>query len=246
MNIYTQFKIFALLCALPLSSTFAAKPAQSHEKCEQTTAPNSLEDKLAAIDAMSDHDILCAVLPAPLEYCQRLLVKNMKIFKDCSAAPQTNVLATSEAKKVRLLHKNHVTYNEFEACLDNERKQQLQQQCSSFDVQYNAAKNEVQRVANSFNVNNTIPIPLYNYVIARLDVYSTQASLFRAQKEEEKSQWQTEKTQLLKRETQLQQEKTQLLAQLQGYKLLKDGPQIEGVPNVPGGIKQKPKRRGSF
>jgi len=241
MNIHTKFKTLALLCALPLSNTFAAQEA---------VPPNSLEAKLAAIDAMPDHQILSSVWPRSQERAEQLLMDEKNTFKHDSFLA-TSQSAKKEAKVHRLVHKYWATHKEFESCNDQAKKQYLQAQRDGFDAQCSAALKEVQETANSLIVNQTMPVAAYNYQVRRLNVYCSHALLLLAKNEkiqQEKDQLQQKEMQWQQEKVQLQQEKQSLLAQLRGYQLLEDGQQIEGMPHAPGGVpfKKEHKRRGSF
>jgi len=241
MNIHTQLKILALLCALPLSNSFAAKPAPP---------PNSLEAKLAAIDAMSDHEIVSMVMPSSQENTEQLL---MDAKNDLKQDPflAANQLPKKDAKVHRLAHKYWITHKEFESCNNNAQKQYLQAQRDGFNAQCDAAHKEVQEASSVLSVNQAMLMDAYNYQIRSSNVYQLHASLLLAKNEK----LQQEKDQLQQKEAQLQQDKAQsqqreqlLLAQLRGYQLLEDGQQIEGMPHAPGGVpfKKEHKRRGSF
>jgi len=223
MNIHTQFKTLALLCALPLSNSFAAQP-------------NSLYAKIAAIDAMPDHEILSIVMPRTHENAEQCLVDCKNDLKQ-DPFLNANQMPKKHAKVKRLVHKYWVTNKELELCNDNAQKQYLQAQRDGFDAQFAAAKKEEQETLNSLIVNQTMPLATYNYLTRRFNVFQCHASLLLAQKEK-----------LQKEQSQLQQEKQSLLGQLKGYQLLEDGQQIEGMPHAPGGVpfKKEHKRRGSF
>jgi len=234
MNIHTQLKTFALLCALPSSNSFAAQEA---------VQPNSLEAKLAAIDAMPDHEILSVVMPKSQELAEQWL---MDVKNDLKQDPflAVNQFPKKQAKAHRLAHKYCATRNELESCHNNAQKQYLQAQCDGFEAQCAAALKEVQETTNSLIVKQTIPLAAYNYQVIRSSMYELQASLLLAKNErlqQKEIQWQQEKDQLQQREQ-------SLLAQLKGYQLLEDGLQIEGMPHAPGGVpfKKEHKRRGSF
>jgi len=236
MNIHIQITTLALLCALPLSNSFAAQP-------------NSLEAKLAAIDAMPDHEMLSMVMPRSQENAEQLLMDEKNELKQDPFA--ANQLPRKEAKIDRLMRKYWATRKELELCNDNAQKQYLQAQRDGFDAQHHAARKEAQEAASSLIVNQTMPLAAYNYQISKLNVFELQASLLLAQKEklqQKEISLQQEKTQLQQEKDQLQQREQSLLAQLKGYQLLEDGLQIEGMPHAPGGVpfKKEHKRRGSF
>jgi len=247
MNIHTQITTLALLCALPLSNSFAAQPAQ----------PNSLEAKLAAIDALPDHEILSMVVPRSQELAEQWLMNKKDELKQ-DPFPAASQVPKKETKACRLAHKYWVTRKELESCNDHAQKQYLQAQRDGFGAQLVAASKEAQEAQDSLIVNQTMPISAYNYQIRRSTVYHFHASLLLAQKEklqQKEMQWQQEKEKLQQEKDQWQQEKDQLqqreqslLAQLKGYQLFEDGQQIEGMPHAPGGVpfKKEHKRRGSF
>jgi len=241
MNIHTQITTLALLCALPVSNSFAAKPAP---------APRSLEAKLAAIDAMPDHEILSSVMPSSQEDSEQCLVDAKNDLKQ-DPFLAANQLPKKEAKGNRLVHKYWAALNELESCNDHDQKQYLQAQCDGFKAQCAAALKEAQETTNSLCVNQTMPGDAYNYQTRRSNISQFHASLLLAQKEklqQEKAQLQQKEIQWQTKESQWQQEKQSLLAQLRGYQLLEDGQQIEGMPHAPGGVpfKKEHKRRGSF
>jgi len=238
MNIHTQIKTLALLCALPLSNSFAAQAAPG---------PNSLEAKLAAIDAMSDHEILSSIVPRSQENAEYWLVDSKNYLKQ-DPFLATSQLPKKEAKAQRLVHKYLATDKEFESCNDHAQKQYLKAQRDGFNAQCVAANKEIQEAGNSIIVNQTMPIAAYSYQVRKLSVYQSHASLLLAQKEkiqQEKEKLQQEKDQL---QIQWQQREQSLLAQMRGYQLFEDGLQIEGMPHAPGGVpfKKEHKRRGSF
>jgi len=230
MNIHTQLKTLALLCALPLSNSFAAQAAQA------AVHLNSLEAKLAAIDAMPDHEILSMVAPRSQENAEQLLV-NWKDELKQDPLIAASQLAKRDAKVYRIVHKYWATHKELELCDDNAQKQYLKAQRDGFNAQCNAANKEMQVAAYSLSVNQTMPIAAYNYQVTRLSVYQLHAALLLAKNEK-----------LQQKEIQLQQKEQSLLAQLRGYQLFEDGQQIEGMPHAPGGVpfKKEHKRRGSF
>ena len=156
-------------------------------------------------------------------------------LKQDSNDPAVVSLAKKDAQKMRSTCKYLATEKEHASCNDHVVRQQLQQQRETFIVQFDANKKEEQKVVNSLVVNQTMPLSAYIYMARRFNVFSGHASILLAQNEN-----------LEQDKAQLQQEKQSLLVQLQEYKLLVDGEQIEGMPNVPGGIKPKHKRRGSF
>jgi len=219
MNIHTQLKTFALLCALPLSNSFAAKPAPP---------PNSLEAKLAVIDAMSDHEILGSVIPRFQENAEQWLVDaktNLKHDPFFAA----NQLPKKEVKVYRLEHKYWTTNKELELCNDNAQKQYLRAQRDGFYAQYDAVQQEEQEAASSLIVNQAMPAAAYNYQVRRLGVYQLHASLLLAQKEklqQENDQLQQKEMLWQAKEAQLQQREQSLLAQLQEYKKLGNGQRI--------------------
>ena len=222
MNINTQFKTFALLCALPLSNTFAAQHA----------AAEPLQAKLAAIDAMSDHEMLCKVFPYSLDFVQQELAHAKQRLQEDNS-PAAMVLAKIQAKTHRSARTYWAISNELTSCNDHARKQFLQSQLDNHNAQFTANVKEAQKAANALVVNQ--PVAAYNYAVSRMSVFHRHAALLLAQKEKlekEKAQW--------------QQEKHALITRLKGYELLEDGQQIEGMPNVPGGPKMVHKRRGSF
>jgi len=232
MNIHTQITTLALLCALPLSHSFAAQPAQ----------PNSLEAKLAAIDAMPDHEMLGSVMPISQESAEyRLMDAKDELKQDHFAA---NQLPKKDVKVQRLSHKYWTARNELESCNNNAQKQYLQAQSGGFNAQCGAACKEAQETASTLCVNETMPLAAYNYQVRRSSVYQLHAALLLAKNEK----IQQEKDQLQQKEMLWQQNEQSLLAQLKGYQLLEDGLQIEGMPHAPGGVpfKKEHKRRGSF
>ena len=223
MNIQTQFTTFALLCALPISYTFAAQPAA-----------DSLQAKLAAIDAMSDHEMLCKVVPLPLNAAEQVLVYSKQILQE-NNSQSAMVLAKQQAKSRRLSFKYWATLNEIALCDDHTRKQSLQSQLDNFNAQIYANKKEEQKATNSLSVNQMIPVDAFNYMVRRFNVFHDHATFLLAQKEK-----------LEQEKKQLQQREQALLAENKNLRALEDGQQIEGMPNVPGGPKIEKKRRGSF
>jgi len=220
MNIHTQIKTLALLCALPLSSSFAAQPA------------DPLQAKLAAIDAMSDHEVLSAVASHSQEIAERCLVNAKNELKQDPFL--ASKVSKKEAKAERLSHKDWATRKEFELCDDNNRKQYLQAHRDSFANQFDAAQQEAQEAGDSLAGNQLDSA--YNYQVRRLNVYQHHATLLLAKNEklqQKEIQWQHEKVQLQQDKAQLQQEKQSLLAQLQECKKLVNDQPIQDMPDAP-------------
>jgi len=237
MNIHAQITIIALLCALPLSNSFGAQPAQ----------PHSLEAKLAAINAMPDHEILSMVMPRFQENAEQWLMHEKNDLKQDPFFAKSQ-LVKKNVKEYRLEHKYWATRKELELCNDYAQKQYLKAQRDGFIAQLGAAMEETQEATNSLGVNKTMPGDAYNYQTRRSNISQFHASLLLAQKEklqQKEMLWQEEKAQL---QIQSQQREQSLLAQLRGYQLFEDGQQIEGMPHAPGGVpfKKEHKRRGSF
>jgi len=236
MNIHTQLKILALLCAFPLSNSFGAQPAQ----------PNSLEAKLAAIDVLSDYEILSSVAPVSQEDAEQWLMNSKNDLKQ-EPFLAANQLPKKHAKTYRLAHKYWATHKELESCNNNDQKQYLQARRDGFDAQYNASFKEVQETTNSLIVSQTMPLAAYNYQVRRSSVYQLHASLLLAKNEklqQKESLLQQEKDQLLSqcqqkeiqwqaKEAQLQQREQSLLAQLQEYKKQVNGQRIQDMADAP-------------
>lgn len=220
MNFHVNLKTLALLCALPLSHAFAAKPANP-------AMPASLEEKFAGIDAMSDHEVLSKPLTMFQGMAERLLEVSKEDFKD--NFPQVLALKVKEAERERLNNKYALMCTEIESCNDYVRKYNLKAQCERLRYQIDASAIEANKVIKSLIVSEAVPLEAYHYQIRRLNVFQNQAALLQAQKETEKAEWQ-------QKEIQWQQERQSLLAQLAEYQ---PGQQIEGASHVPTGLSQR-------
>jgi hypothetical protein len=234
MNTHTLFKTLTLLCTISLSSlSFAAAPAPQ--------ARPSLEDQLAILEAMEDTEIVCKVLPQSQDDAEQSLADVKRIFQDQNSACVKD-LRKHQAQYIRLTHQWWAINKEIEGCGDHERRNHLQAQQDEISAKYAISDAESQKYADSLRSGNMVPLDAYNYQIQQSNVFRSHASLMLAQKEKaekEKMQFQQEKAQSQIREQ-------ALLAENQNLRNFNDGPQMEGVPNVPGGPKQVIKRRGSF
>jgi hypothetical protein len=223
----STFKALTLLCTILLSSlSFAAAPAPQ--------ARPSLEDQLAILEAMDDAEIVCRVMPASQDQAEQKLAINKRTFQEQDNACAKG-LTKHQAKYMRLSHQWWALEKEIDGCGDNARRNHLQAKQREITAKHAVSVAESQKYADSLNSGNMILLDAYNYKVYQSCVFQSHASFLLAQKEKAE-----------KEKIQLQQEKQALLAQLKGYQRLEDGPQIEGVPNVPGGPKQVIKRRGSF
>jgi hypothetical protein len=237
----STFKTLTLLCTISLSSlSFAAAPAPQ--------ARPSLEDQLAILEAMEDTEIVCKVLPQSQDDAEQSLADVKRIFQDQNSACVKD-LRKHQAQYIRLTHQWWAINKEIEGCGDHARRNRLQAQQRELEAKYVVSSAESQKYADSLIWGNMVPLDAYNYKARQSNVFRRHASFLLAQKEKaekEKIQLQQRDIQWLQKEAQSQIREQALLAQLKGYQRLEDGPQIEGVPNVPGGPKQVIKRRGSF
>jgi hypothetical protein len=220
----STFKALTLLCTILLSSlSFAAAPAPQ--------ARPSLEDQLAIIDAMDDAEIVCKVVPTSQDYAEQLLAHDKRIFQEQNSS-YAKEFTKQEAQHFRLNHQWWALVKEIDGCGDNARRNHLQAKQREITAKHAVSVAEMQKYADSLRSGNMVTLEAFNYQVNKLNVFQSHAALLLAQKETEKKQ--------------LQQREQALLTENKNLRNFNDGPQIEGVPNVPGGPKQVIKRRGSF
>jgi len=229
MHIHTKLILFAFLSALPLSNSFGSAPAQP--------ASPSLEEQLAVIDAMPDEDILCT----PAANLNENVAK--KIFEKYKTKlrtihlnnPELQQLAMADLVTDRVMQKVHLLHQKLSSCNDPIHKQQLKNQYDAYYSERLKTLDEANKIFQSCRISDRTPKFIITYQIDRARAMSAKGSIWQAQKEKlerEKKQW--------------QQEKQVLLAQNKNLQDFIDGRQVEGLPNVPGGVKQKKERRGSI
>lgn len=221
MNINLSIKIITLLCIFPVSFTFAAQPI------------DQLQQQLNAINALPDHEVLCMFLHPPIIVAQDVLTRSKEKLKECVSS----VSAKNEVSLLRLAHAYYSVENAIEKSGDDSNIQLREkgaQLLSEIDVavkkreiqknkiERDALKNANQGVCNLFDE--------YTFVRKKMCFFHDQGTLLLVQKKELEAKFQ-------KKETEWQKEKQALLAELNTYKLLADGPQIEGMPQAPGGVK---------
>jgi len=239
MNIHTQIKTLALLCTLPLSNSFASQALSAEASAKEEVKPHSLEAKLAAIDAIPDHEMLSMVVPVSQERAEQWLMEAKNELKQ-DPFFAANQLPKKHAKTYRLAHKYWATHNELELCNDN---QYLKAQRDGFGAQCNVAGEESQETASALRVNQTMPLSAYNYQLKKSNVYQFHASLLLAKNEklqQKESLWLQKEMQWQRKESLLQQEKAQWLEEKQllsdqqkRYQILVNDQPIQDMADAP-------------
>jgi len=238
MHIHS-LKLLTLLSVLSCASVAfpSALPAQQ--------AADSFEAKLAAIDAMADVDILCESLPLSRDEAEQCLVERKASLADNKQ--QLSNFFDDEVQKYRVSHKYWTACREIEACNNDERKQQLINKKQQFDARVQDINGLLRKETDTLlNEGGNSAFAAYNYRVRQVRAFANQLRLERIKNEEAEK----EKARLQQEKLQSQQEIQALKVQNRNLQAFIDGPQREGVPNVPGGPQlqegiQKKKRSSS-
>jgi len=214
----------AAVAAAASSDARAASPVLLHERI---AAAHSSEEKMAVIRAAPNDEVALSLLRSSKQFLRSQMEKNKgRYVSDDSKVAQLH--RECDALTMRLAHERNVMLEEVASCHDSWSKYELQKRISQNDRDLSEywKKFSAERKILAEQNPDTWRLSC-NMEILRGNYYHDIASYIFLQHKEEKAAWQ-------KRERELQ-------AQLSGYDILENGRQIEGMPNVPGGIQPQPK-----